>query len=126
MNPGRRGERRPARLRPVNAGTRDLVAEALALEGYVVETAADGVDGLAAARAAPPDVVVLDLVLPRLDGASMLAELRSDPRLAAARVLVTTGVQSPHVKRLLAPDATLFTPFGARELVAAVGELAQG
>ena len=78
-----------------------------------------------AARASPPDVVVLDLLLPRLDGASMLAELRGDPRLAAARVLVTTGVQSPHVARLLAPDGTLFKPFGARELVAAVGQLAR-
>jgi len=109
-----------------NALQRDLVAEVLAGEGYAVRTAADGVDGLAAARALPPDVVVLDLLLPRLDGASMLAELRRDPRLSAARVLVTTGVQSAHLKRLLAPDATLFKPFGARELVAAVAALVRG
>jgi len=102
---------------------RDLVADLLAGEGYDVATAADGVEGLAAARASPPDVLVLDLVLPRLDGASLLAEVRKDPRLAAARVIVTTGVQSPHVKRLLAPDATLFKPFGARELLGAVGAL---
>jgi DNA-binding response OmpR family regulator len=102
---------------------RDLVAEALSSEGYAVATAADGVDGLAVARASPPDVIVLDLLLPRLDGASMLAELRQDPRLSSTRVLVTTGIQSAHVKRLLSPDATLFKPFGADELLAAVAAL---
>jgi CheY-like chemotaxis protein len=104
---------------------RDVLAEVLASAGYAVVVAADGVAALEVARASTPDLVVLDLLMPRLDGASVLAELRRDPALASVPVVVTTGVQTSHVRRLLGADATLFKPFDVRELLETVGTFAR-
>ncbi len=99
---------------------REAVAEILAGQGYAVEQAASGEDCLAAAQASRPDVLVLDLLLPGIDGAQVLKELRRDAGLAGTRVVVTTGVRTAHIRRLLRPDAVLFKPFGVDELVLAV------
>jgi CheY-like chemotaxis protein len=99
---------------------RATVADVLESEGYDVTVAASGADAVRAARARAPDVLVLDLMLPDTDGATVLAEIRNDPALARVRVVVTTGIHSPDLRRLLRADAALFKPFGARELVAAV------
>ncbi len=100
---------------------REAVAEILAGQGYAVEQVASGEDCLAAARSSRPDVLVLDLLLPGIDGAQVLEELRREARLAGTRVIVTTGVQTAHIRRLLRPDAVLFKPFGVDELLLAVG-----
>jgi two-component system phosphate regulon response regulator PhoB len=100
------------------------VAEILSGEGYAVELTGSGEAGLAAARASPPDVVLLDLMLPGMDGAAVLQELRQEPRLSAIRVVVTTGVRTSHLRKLLRPDALLFKPFGVDELVLAVAGVA--
>jgi len=99
---------------------RDVVSEILRGEGYSVELAASGEAGLAAARAVRPDVILLDLFMPGMDGISVLDELRRDAGLSGVRVVVTTGMRAPQVRRLLRPDAVLFKPFGLEELVSAV------
>jgi two-component system response regulator ResD len=99
---------------------RDVVAEILTGEGYTVELASSGEAGLASARASPPDVLLLDLLLPGMDGASVLQELRREGQLGATRVVVTTGIRTAHIRRLLQPDAVLFKPYGIDELVLAV------
>ena len=104
---------------------RDALADVLSRAGYAVEVAADGIAALEAARARAPNVVVLDLLLPRLDGASVLAELRRDPSLARVAVVVTTGVHTSHLRRLLPADATLFKPLDVRELLYTIGDLAR-
>lgn len=103
---------------------RDLVAGLLAGEGYDVASAACGADALASARERSPDVLVLDLLLPDVDGGTLLARMRSDPALSGVRVVVTTGMRTSHVKQLVRADATLFKPFEFRELVDAVATLA--
>jgi DNA-binding response OmpR family regulator len=80
--------------------------------------AENGTRGLALHGREPVDVVVLDLMLPDTDGATVLATLRREPSLAAMRVVVTTGVRSPSVRRLPGVDAALFKPFELRELLA--------
>lgn len=102
---------------------REVVADVLESEGYAVQVAATGAEALSAARATPPDVLVLDLMLPDTDGASVLASLRALPALRALRVVVATGVRSASVKRLLGVDAALFKPFGMRELLTALAAL---
>jgi DNA-binding response OmpR family regulator len=104
---------------------REVIADALTAEGYEVSVAADGQEGLAAARDSHPDVLILDLMMPGMDGAALLAEIRSDASFAGMRVVVTTGIHTPHVARLLRPDAILFKPFGPGELVGAVAGLVQ-
>lgn len=104
---------------------REVIADLLVAEGYDVAMARNGEDGLAALRACRPDVLVLDLMMPRLDGATLLHEVRADPRLAGLPVIIATGVATPHVERLLRPQATLYKPFGPAELLSAVRALAR-
>jgi len=52
----------------------------LSFEGYVVETAADGQAALIAARERPPDVIVLDVMLPKIDGFEVAKRIRGDDR----------------------------------------------
>jgi DNA-binding response OmpR family regulator len=59
--------------------------------GHEVDLAYDGVAGLDAARRLTPDVVFLDLALPRMDGIAVVRELRADPRLREALIVVLTG-----------------------------------
>ena len=105
---------------------REVVADLLSSEGYVVDVAGSGAEALATARATPPDVLVLDLLLPDTDGATVLAALRAQPGLGALRVLVTTAVRSSSVRRLPGVDAALFKPFGPRELLTAIAAVTEG
>lgn len=73
------------------AEIRMLVALALGERDVVVEQSADGAAGLAAALAAPPDAVVLDVQLPGLDGPDVLRALQADARTASVPVVVLTG-----------------------------------
>src|SRR4051812_48018258 len=60
--------------------------------GHKVMEASDGVEGLAQVRARLPDVVVCDVVMPRMDGHRFLAALRDDPQIAAVPVLLVTSL----------------------------------
>jgi PAS domain S-box-containing protein len=86
------GEAAPRELRVLciedNAVNLALVVELLALRSQVrLRTAGDGASGLALARAEPPDVVLLDIHLPDLDGREVLRRLRADPALAGCTVI---------------------------------------
>jgi CheY-like chemotaxis protein len=96
---------------------------ALAVDGYCVVEAANGREALAHVDAGTvPHVLVLDLMMPVMDGASLLQELASRGLGERVRVVVATGVASPLVRRLVEADRYLFKPFEAGELRAAVAE----
>ncbi|MFN8062117.1 MAG: response regulator transcription factor [Vicinamibacterales bacterium] len=100
---------------------RDLVALHLDLDGWDVETAVDGDEGLTRARTSPFDLVVLDVMLPRLDGMTVLKALRRDARTADLPVLMLTARREENDKVLgleSGADDYLTKPFGVRELVA--------
>ena len=67
------------------------VQRSLCDEGYEVFTAGDGVEAPAVAQHRQPDLIVLDIVMPRLDGVQVLHQLRRDPNLAAVPVLFLTS-----------------------------------
>jgi DNA-binding response OmpR family regulator len=95
-------------------------------EGHEVRVARDGEAGLAAVRTHRPDLVVLDVMMPKLDGFAVLEAVRSDPSLAATRVLMLTakGREAEQKKGLaLGADAYMSKPFSTRELVDKVKEL---
>jgi len=69
----------------------DLVALRLKREHYEVEVAHDGVTGLDKIRSRPPDLVLLDIMLPRLSGTEVLKELRDDPRTASVPTIMLTA-----------------------------------
>lgn len=78
---------------------RTLVREALAPDGVEVLEAADGAEALALLRAEHPDALVLDLVMPDVDGFSVLAELQNDPELRDVPVVVLTGKDLSETER---------------------------
>lgn len=95
-------------------------------EGFEVLVARDGEDGLARIRADRPDLVVLDVMMPKLDGFEVCRAVRADPTLAGVRILMLTAKGRPAeiAKGLsLGADAYIPKPFSTRELVAKVKEL---
>ncbi|MCA9543449.1 MAG: response regulator, partial [Myxococcales bacterium] len=76
---------------------RALVRQTLTEGGLVVTEAADGRAALEAVRADPPDVLVLDLMMPHLDGFQVLAALEADGLFDALQVIVLTGRASHEV-----------------------------
>jgi DNA-binding response OmpR family regulator len=110
---------------------RDILALlALRLEraGFRVAQAIDGEQALTLARDLRPDVVVLDVMMPRLSGTDVLSALRADAQLAATRVvLLSARAQEADVERGLdaGADAYLAKPFQASELIELVRGLAE-
>src|SRR3712207_1884282 len=87
----------------------DLVAFRLTRLGLDVSVETDGQAGLAAARELRPDLVVLDWMMPRMNGLEMCAALRADPDVALARtpvLLLTAKAQEPDLERGFAAGAT--------------------
>jgi CheY-like chemotaxis protein len=106
---------------------RALIVVNRELEGYDVRTATDGLQALEIVRDWRPDVITLDVVMPRLDGFETLERLRADPGTADIPVVVVTG-RAQAVDRArgeaLGADAYLSKPFEPAELVSVVGRLA--
>ena len=96
----------------------------LEIEGYAVEVAEDGRKGLDAARRAPPDLVVLDLMLPEMDGYRVLRELRQGGQTMPVLILTARGEEADKVRGLrLGADDYITKPFGLLELLARVEAL---
>lgn len=106
-----------------NADMREYLTHLLQTSGYQVSTVGDGQQALDAIRAEVPDLVISDVMMPRLDGLQLLAALRGDPRTAALPVLLLSARagQEASVKGLLAgADDYLVKPFAAAELLARI------
>ena len=100
---------------------RTALADALAAEGYRVLTAADGQAGLDRALAEKPDLILLDLMMPRLDGFSVCAELRRVGHAVPILMLTAKGQVEDRVKGLdVGADDYLVKPFSTEELLARV------
>ena len=99
------------------------VALMLRMRGFTVAEAKNGEDGLAKARAHPPQLIVSDLHMPVMDGFETLEEIRKDPLLHAIPFVVITGFPSEASElrlRANGVNAILTKPFTLQELVAAV------
>jgi CheY-like chemotaxis protein len=102
-----------------DAGIRESLADVLRSEGYRVDLAADGMEGLERLAAQRPDVILVDLHMPGMDGARFLERLRADPSLVALPVVLMTGARRPGAA-VAAADAVLEKPFELEALLAAV------
>jgi PAS domain S-box-containing protein len=106
-----------------NADLRDYMSRILRAAGHDVRLAADGEAALEAARAEPPDLVLSDVMMPRLDGFGLLRELRADPRLRDTPVLMLSaraGEEALVDGIAHGADDYLTKPFSSRELLARV------
>lgn len=101
---------------------RDLVAAVLQDEGYAVATAAHGVAGLAEVRRALPDAVILDLMMPVMDGPTFLTAFRRLPDCRTIPVVIVSAVKAELERaRQLAAHAWLAKPYDLDDLIATVG-----
>jgi signal transduction histidine kinase/DNA-binding response OmpR family regulator len=106
-----------------NADMRDYVRRLLETHGYAVETVEDGEAALSSARRSPPDLILTDVMMPKLDGFGVLRGIRSDPKLAGTPVLILSARAGEEAKVEAldaAADDYLAKPFAARELLARV------
>jgi DNA-binding response OmpR family regulator len=69
----------------------ELIEYALGKEGYSVSGAYNGKEGLEAAKADPPDLIILDVMMPEMDGFTMNNRLMDDPQLRAVPVIILTA-----------------------------------
>jgi CheY-like chemotaxis protein len=106
--------------------TRQLVAAILGSEDYELVFASDGFEALARARAERPDAILLDLMMPKLDGIETCLQLKDDPEVAGIPVLVLTA-HSEFEARVQAEqahaDGYLTKPFSPFTLVKAIEHL---
>jgi DNA-binding response OmpR family regulator len=102
------------------ATVRDTLALNLRAEGYDVATASDGEAGLAAARSGKPDLVVLDVMLPRLDGLTVCRLLRRESTLPII-LLTARGTETDKIIGLeTGADDYIVKPFALGEFLARV------
>ncbi len=108
-----------------NKVIRQLIRVNLELEGFEVVTAADGAECLDIVHQVRPDVVTLDVVMPRVDGLRAAARLRADPRTRHLRIAIVSACSRPEAEdgERAAVDAFLAKPFEPMELVRLVRRL---
>lgn len=99
----------------------------LTSSGYTVANAYDGEAGLLEARKAKPDLILLDLILPKMDGFAVLAELKKDENLKDVPVIVLTNLEAVEdVEKVIALGATTYlvkANYDLPEIVAKVKEI---
>src|SRR5206468_1117223 len=106
----------------------ELVEFNLRSAGYEVVTAADGAEALKKAKAHAPDLVVLDVMLPEVDGLEVCKMLRRDPATSAIPIIMVTA-KAAEIDRILGlelgADDYITKPFSPRELVLRVKKMLQ-
>jgi PAS domain S-box-containing protein len=106
-----------------NADMRNYIERLLRSAGFVVESVTDGEMALAAARRTRPDLVLSDVMMPKLDGFGLLAALRDEPKFQGTPVLLLSARAGEEAKiegLSAGADDYLTKPFSARELLARV------
>ena len=107
---------------------RQLITVNLELEGFEVFTAVDGQDALDKVKDVQPEVITLDVMMPRLDGWEAAERLRADPETAHIKViLLSARAQEADIQRgtRIGVDAYLTKPFDPDELIDTVRRLIQ-
>ena len=101
----------------------------LTREGYTVETATNGEEGLAHVRSLRPPLVFLDIMMPRMDGYEVCEQIKQDPAIASTYVIMLSakGQQIDRERGLLGgADEYMTKPFSPRDIAKRVRELFEG
>lgn len=104
----------------------ESLAFVLGREGYDVASVMDGEAALDMLRRAPPDLVILDVMIPRLNGFEVLKAAKSDPAMRRIPIVVLTAKGQVHDRRLaqeIGSDGFMTKPFSNREIVDQVRRL---
>ncbi len=101
-----------------------VVAEVLERKGFRVRTAAHGLSGLFAAKRDQPDLILLDIMMPEMDGLAVVRKIRAEPALSRTPVVVISALAAAEDRRAAleaGADAFLPKPFTMEELTQAIG-----
>lgn len=101
----------------------DVLGDLLTAEGYEVVTAANGREGLSRLRDVPVDLVLLDCMMPVVDGPEMLRLMREDERLLNVPVVMMSAAEMRHRVQALGCSAFLKKPFDLNTLLETVAQL---
>ncbi len=99
---------------------RESYVSVLEQEGYTVVAVADGEQGLLAASAQRPDVILLDLMMPEMDGFTFRQRQQEAPDIASVPVVVVTAYGSPRLAVGMGAAAFVLKPPSVRDLVRAI------
>ncbi len=108
---------------------RETVAFVLEVEGFNVVTAVDGVDGLEKVRAVKPKIVLLDVMMPRMDGYEVCQAIRADEEFGGVFILMLTakGQKSDELKALeLGADLYMTKPFDEEVVIQVIRDVFEG
>jgi DNA-binding response OmpR family regulator len=105
-----------------DAGVGEMIEVVLAGEGYTVARARDGAEGLLLARDWQPDLILLDLVLPILDGGTVVKRLKAEAATAEIPIVLMSAGRTirSHTEELHDADAALAKPFDIESLLTQV------
>jgi len=109
-----------------NEFNRKIVRQLLAKTTYRLREAVDGEEGVASALATPPDLILMDIQLPKMSGLDATRQLRNDPRTAAVPIIVVTSFAlSGDEPKATAAGATAYLakPYSPRALLAKIREI---
>ncbi len=99
--------------------------EELELEGVLIDAAEDGVEGLEKARALKPDLIFLDVMMPRMNGMDVCKHIRKDPELVGCHVIILTarGQTMPPLDLAHGPHEFLTKPFDPDHIISRAAEV---
>jgi len=108
-----------------NPSVRELIRVLLESEGYEIVEARDGLEGLLKAEFQKPDLMILDLMMPDVDGERVIKQLKTDDELSRIPVLVVSGKYEAldRLRDLLGDDNVFAKPFEPTRLMDRIGEL---
>src|SRR5579884_1188644 len=110
-------------------GIRNLLRITLNLDGIRLIEAANGVEAIALARAAHPDIILLDVKMPFLDGFEVCRRLRADPDTATSYIIIATRLHQPDSRSTMheiGADAYLRKPFSPLALLQQICDILEG
>jgi signal transduction histidine kinase/CheY-like chemotaxis protein len=121
-------ERRPDTVLVIDddPGVHDLLKRTLGKQGFTVESAKDGEEGVRLARALHPNAITLDVMMPGMDGWSVLAVLKSDRELSSIPVVVLTIVDNKNLGFTLGASDYLTKPIDRERLMSVLSRYRRG
>jgi CheY-like chemotaxis protein len=110
-------------------GMRDLLRRIVELMGYVPVSASNGEEGIEKAIAEKPSLILLDMIMPVMDGREVARRLRANPETKGIPILATTALSRPDDLNACLEagcNAYIVKPFGVRDLQRKIRELLRG